>query len=137
MERWKLQRSRNYNLGAWLSTVKSYFLAGMSRPSTAGFDRFLSDRLEPHMKDVLHYGAQYVPLDFDGESILTLGRTLCFIEAGVDMVVIAPLQLHARQYHFGYLQEIQEQKGVPIISTFYDGEEGANERLRIYLKNIK
>lgn len=41
--------------------------------------------------------------------------------------------MRARHDPLGPRREVQTQTGVPIVSLFYDGEAGRNQRLEIFL----
>ncbi|MBN2384985.1 hypothetical protein JXQ70_19090 [bacterium] len=138
MERWKLKNRRSLSPKRWLSILKNLFLVRNEHEIYRLTSPFLEDRREPSIDRVVSYGARYVPPAFEGETILTIGRTLCFLEQGADLVVnCAPFSCMPGNITSAILTTIQQETGIPIISTFYDGEEGANDTLRIYLNNIR
>jgi len=138
MELWHLKRGRSLNPFSWLSSIKNRFMEHNEHAFDKRIGPFLGDRREPLMHKVLEKGREYIPLSFEGETILTIGRTLCFIEDGASLIVnCAPFSCMPGNITSSILTTIQQKTGVPVISTFYDGEENANETLRIYLKNIQ
>lgn len=79
-----------------------------------------------------------MPINFEGEAIITLGRAIKFAEQGASMVVnCAPFGCMPGTLTSAIFQEIQDQIGVPMVTLFYDGEPGLNERLATYLARIE
>jgi predicted CoA-substrate-specific enzyme activase len=98
---------------------------------------FMRDRHEPPVVEVLAEGTKYVPIHFQGEAILTLGRTVKFIQQGAALVVnCSPFSCMPGTLTTAMFQEIQNQSGVPVVNMFYDGEGGLNDRLEIFLDNL-
>jgi predicted nucleotide-binding protein (sugar kinase/HSP70/actin superfamily) len=98
----------------------------------------LADRKEPHVGTVMDAGERYIPLAFEGEAILTVGRSMKFIEDGASMVVSAnPFGCMPGTLSDACLAEVQSQTGVPVVSMFYDGEGDLNRKIGIYLANIR
>ncbi len=99
----------------------------------------LHDRMEPPLEDVIKLGRQYLPVEFQGESILTIGRTLYFIkEEGVSAVAnLSPNFCMPGTTTTSILARIEEETGVPIISNFYDGSGEPNKVFRPYLMCLK
>ncbi len=97
----------------------------------------LHDRCEPHVKEILAEGQTYLPVEFGGEAILTMGRSRIFARDGAAMVVNAsPFGCMPGTITSALLREVQMQVGVPVVSMFYDGEPGLNDRLSVFLNNL-
>jgi predicted nucleotide-binding protein (sugar kinase/HSP70/actin superfamily) len=98
----------------------------------------LEDRHEPSMERVLAEGSRYVPLDFVGETVLTLGRAMVFAQDGASLVVnCAPFGCMPGAITAGVLRQAEAETGVPMASFVYDGErEGVNDRIATYLSNL-
>jgi predicted nucleotide-binding protein (sugar kinase/HSP70/actin superfamily) len=98
---------------------------------------FLADRHEPRMSHVLEAGAQYIPREFAGEAIVTMGRAILFARQGAAMVVnCAPFGCMPGTLTSSCLQEVQARTGVPMVSMFYDGDLDLNGRIASYLANL-
>jgi predicted nucleotide-binding protein (sugar kinase/HSP70/actin superfamily) len=98
---------------------------------------FMQDRHEPPVEEVLAEGSKYVPINFQGEAILTLGRTVKFAHQGASMVVnCSPFSCMPGTLTTAMFQEIQNQTGVPVVNMFYDGEGGLNDCLEVFLDNL-
>lgn len=97
----------------------------------------LSDRREPHIKEVVADGAGYLPVDFVGEAILTVGRAVHFAREGASMVVnAAPFGCMPGTLSSSILLEIKEKFDIPFLSLFYDGEIDVNDKVASLLKTI-
>jgi len=101
-------------------------------------EKYLSNRMEPDIERVISKGKVHLPLDFEGEPILTVGRTLLFLENGADMIVnCAPFGCMPGNITTSLFQNIQKSYNKPIINLFYDGESDINRIVGVYLNNIK
>jgi len=98
---------------------------------------FLADRVEPAIERILAAGEEYVPMNFLGEAILTLGRARLFAEQGAALVVnVAPFGCMPGTITSALCRQIQAETHVPIVSLFYDGEEGINQVLEVFLSGL-
>lgn len=91
----------------------------------------LHDRLEPEIEEIIEQGKGFLPVEFEGEAILTLGRALIFIKQdGVDAVInTSPVFCMPGTITSSIFGEIEKQFGVPIICNFYDGSGDPNTSL--------
>jgi predicted nucleotide-binding protein (sugar kinase/HSP70/actin superfamily) len=118
--------------------LKDRFLKKKDRHYHEVVDSFLHDRLEPHVGDVVDAGEHYIPLAFEGESILTVGRAIKFVDQGASLIVSAnPFGCMHGVLSDACLAEVQSQTGVPVVTMFYDGEGDLNRKIGIYLANIR
>ncbi len=100
--------------------------------------KYIPDRIEPPMEEILEEGRKYVPLEFEGETILTIGRVIKFFKGGADMVVnCAPFGCMPGNITTSIFHNIQKDFNKPVINLFYDGESDVNRIISIYLNNIK
>lgn len=96
----------------------------------------LSDRLEPPIETILEYGRRYVPIEFQGETILTVGRTVAFARAGASLVVnCSPFGCMPATISTALYRRMSGDLGVPLVSLFYDGQGTQNQRLEVFLNN--
>lgn len=97
----------------------------------------LSDRCEPHIKEIVAEGAEYLPVDFVGEAILTVGRAVLFAREGASMVVnAAPFGCMPGTLSSSILLEVKEKFDIPFVSLFYDGDIDVNDKVASLLKTI-
>lgn len=95
----------------------------------------IGDRPSPSIEEIVLKGRDYFPVEFRGESILTIGRALKFVDDGVDMVVnCAPFGCMPGNLSTAVFQEIQSKVSIPVMNMIYDGETDLNGRLEVFLK---
>ena len=118
-----------------LSILKNRYMKGEEK---LWYDRagpLLADRHEPPIDQVMKAGMRFVPLNFAGETILTVGRSILFAAQGADMVVnAAPFGCMPGTLTTAMLRKVQEETRVPMVSMFYDGTPGLNKTLEPYIK---
>ena len=116
---------------------KGYLFRRMHRFEEAARP-YLAERMEPHMEEVLEVGTKYIPLIFEGETILTVARGKLFLQNGAAMVInCAPFGCMPGNVTGSIFQKISAELGKPVISLFYDGESDMNRIVKIYLSNIR
>ncbi|MDI7267216.1 MAG: acyl-CoA dehydratase activase [Myxococcota bacterium] len=117
--------------------LKDRFLHSEERRIHSLADPFLADRHEPPVRRVIEAGSKYVPPEFAGEAILTMGRAILFARQGASMVVnCSPFGCMPGTLTSACFQEVQSQTGVPMVSMFYDGDLDLNDRVRSYIANV-
>lgn len=94
---------------------------------------------EPHIEEVMAKGAEYVPLEFQGEAILTIGRAAIFLEReGVDAIVNAsPTFCMPGTLSSYLLKALEKRYKRPTINLFYDKTGRPNMELIPYLELIR
>jgi len=119
------------------SKVNNFYLFMVERNYYQAASAILHDRHEPHIKDVVQAGAKFIPEEFEGESILTVGRSTLFAQQGADMVVnVAPFGCMPGTLSSALLLEIKEKTKIPLLSLFYDGDLAVNHKIAALLKTI-
>jgi predicted CoA-substrate-specific enzyme activase len=99
---------------------------------------YLEGRIEPEVDDLLEIGKKYIPLIFEGETILTIARAVMFRRQGASLVVnCSPFGCMPGNITSSILQRIHEEDGSQFISLFYDGESDMNRMVRVYLNNLR
>ena len=82
----------------------------------------LGDRMEPSMDSITDAGLVYIDHEFEGESVLTVGRAVRFFEEGADLVVNAsPFGCMHGHISGAVFESIIEKYGRPVVTSFYDG----------------
>jgi predicted nucleotide-binding protein (sugar kinase/HSP70/actin superfamily) len=147
LSEWFLYVAHIQNLHAWqrfanpleriVSSLKNRFLRKDEQYWYGMTGDALKDRHEPSMGEILMRGAEYVPVCFEGEAILTVGRTICFAGQGADLVVnCAPFGCMPGALTTALFQKIQRDMGIPVVNMFYDGEGDLNRRVAVFLNNL-
>lgn len=94
---------------------------------------------EPSIEKVMEKGALYLPMEFQGEAILTVGRAMIFFEdENVDAVVNAsPTFCMPGTLSSYLLKALEKRYKKPVINLFYDKTGRPNMELVPYLELIK
>jgi predicted nucleotide-binding protein (sugar kinase/HSP70/actin superfamily) len=102
-------------------------------------EEIIGDRDDPPLEKIIAEGARFVPRQFQGEAILTLGRAACFIKnEDVSAVVNAsPMFCMPGTTTAAIFPSLERELGVPIICNFYDGSGDPNRSLIPYMHYIK
>ncbi len=136
MEKWEGKQRGD---GLWprtCSALKNYLMTRSEHELVRPAKKLLADRPEPSVSQVMEEGAKYVPVNFGGEAILTLGRAAIFARQGVAAVVnCAPFSCMPGAISAAILPQLEQTAGIPIISIFYDGQGGLNYRLKFFIDN--
>lgn len=94
-------------------------------------EAILHDRREPHIPEIMAAGEKYLPKQFEGEAILTLGRAELFIKRdGAKAIVNAsPMFCMPGTITTSIFPKLEQDLGVPVICNFYDGSGDPNQSL--------
>ncbi len=136
MEAWL--KTDDQSLGDRLSAlIKNRFMTKDEEELYKAAGPLLADRHEPDIGKTMQAGQEYIPVDFEGETILTIARAIMFIREGASMVVnAAPFGCMPGAMTTGILQQVEERMGVPVVPMFYDGETDLSGRIEVALANI-
>jgi hypothetical protein len=101
------------------------------------FAPLLSDLKEPSMHEVLAEGSRFLPIAFEGESILTLGRAKIFGDKGASLIVnCAPFGCMPGRITAYIFQNNPHIFTAPVVNLFFDGTGDNVSRVRLYLESI-
>ncbi len=91
----------------------------------------LRDRHEHPIDEVLEEGMKYLPWQFEGEAVLTLGRAALFVKKdGAKAIVNAsPMFCMPGTITTSIFPQLEKELGVPVICNFYDGSGNPNQSL--------
>jgi predicted nucleotide-binding protein (sugar kinase/HSP70/actin superfamily) len=120
----------------WTNDIVTHYQRILENRLIASAGPLLSDRLEPSIETILEYDRRYVPVEFLGETILTVGRAVAFAKAGASLVVnCAPFGCMPGTISTALSRRMSEDLGIPMVSLFYDGQGTQNRRLEVFLNN--
>ncbi len=119
-----------------LSDLKNRYIYHQEHKMVKAAGPFISDRLEPDVHEVIAAGAAHLPIRFEGEAILTVGRALKFAEQGAAMVVnCAPFGCMPGTLTTALFRKLAPQMQIPVVGMFYDGNGNLNQQLKVFLNN--
>jgi len=108
--------------GRGVSFLLNFYYHYLERSYFRAVAKLLSDRREPTMEEVMKEATRYLPIDFTGDAILAVGRTIVFARQGAKMVInIAPFGCMPGTITSSLLLELKDSLGIPIVTQFYDG----------------
>jgi len=133
-----LTKIRGETIGTRLKKrLKSAYMMRQERVLTSCMSTVTADRVEPTIASTVGAGERIFPRQFDGESILTVGRAIEFAENGADLIInCAPFGCMPGTLTSGIFQKLERGLGVPIVSLFFDGETDLSHLVRTYLANL-
>lgn len=91
----------------------------------------LHDRHEHPIDDVMAAGQKYIPWQFEGEAVITLGRSELFVKRdGCKAIVNAsPMFCMPGTITTSIFPVLEKELNVPVICNFYDGSGDPNKSL--------
>jgi predicted nucleotide-binding protein (sugar kinase/HSP70/actin superfamily) len=136
---WFAQEGLNGLAARGLSVLKNRFMIKDEKHWYKVAGSFMADRHEPPMADVLEEGMPHIPLNFEGEAIITIGRAVLFAKHDkVDMVVnAAPFGCMPGTLTTAIMRKLQDDLGIPVVGMFYDGTPGLNKALEPFIESIR
>ncbi len=123
---------------ALTSRITNTYVSYMEKKYMDIFKSFIHHRREPSVAQLKEYGRKYVPDALEGESILTIGRTIAFFQQGAHMVVnVSPFGCMPGNISASILKEVSAKYERPVVSLFYDGEADFSGILETYISHIR
>jgi predicted nucleotide-binding protein (sugar kinase/HSP70/actin superfamily) len=138
MEAWFKGFRRGGFLERMGGLIKNRFLAGDSEAWHRAVSPILDQRMEPPIEETVKAGAAWMPIDFEGESIITVGRTIEFAKRDGAALVLnaAPFACMPGAMTSGILKAVERDLGIPVVPMFYDGQGDINGLLESHLSAI-
>ncbi len=137
IQAWSASEGLNGLASRGLSVLKNEFMKRDEHHWSLMAGPYLADRREPSMAEVLAEGKKHLPLNFEGEAVITIGRAVMYARQGADMVVnAAPFGCMPGTLTTAILRKLQDELGIPVVGMFYDGTPGLNRMLEPVLKGL-
>ncbi len=96
------------------------------------FERYLRQGREPKIRHVLNQAMPYIDESFEGEAILSVGKSIDFITKGASGIINAmPFTCMPGTVSSAILKLIQNKYDVPVINVAYDGQGESNTTTRL------
>jgi predicted CoA-substrate-specific enzyme activase len=96
------------------------------------FERYLRQGREPRLKAVLRQAMPYIDESFEGEAILSVGKSIDFIHKGASGIINAmPFTCMPGTISSAIMRLIQNKYEVPVINVAYDGQGESNTTTRL------
>ncbi|MDW7972502.1 MAG: acyl-CoA dehydratase activase [Thermodesulfovibrio sp.] len=120
--------------------VNKFFQWRVERKFLSSFKGTIKFLHEPSIKQLFKFASPYVPDSFEGETILSVGKSVDLIKRGVSGIVNAmPFGCMPGAIVTAFLRFIQREYNIPAISLAYDGTHSTvNELwLEAFMETIK
>ena len=104
------------------------------------FKPYLKYGKEPHVKDILEKASPYIHESFEGEAILSVGKSIDFAHKGVSGIVNAmPFTCMPGTISGAIMRLVQKNHNVPVMNVAYDGQGATNvlTRLEAFMYQVK
>jgi predicted CoA-substrate-specific enzyme activase len=96
------------------------------------FEGFLKTLHEPETKKIIDMAAPYVHKSFEGETILSIGKTMDLIEKGASGIINAmPFGCMPGTIVTAMLRGVNRDYGIPCMSIPYDGTESSTIEIQL------
>jgi predicted CoA-substrate-specific enzyme activase len=135
VERYRLRRS---GMSPWQAAKLALRWQYMQRKEHEAYRLaapLLADRREPDLDEIVLRGRRFLPPDFEGESILTLGRALLFKNDGVGLIInCAPFGCMHGNITAALFNQAGDEFDAPVVNIAYDGVGDANSVVATFMK---
>ncbi len=112
--------------------LKIYFQQKIEHEFSKYFKDFLKTAGEPKTKDILKKAKPYLDSSFEGEAILSIGKSIDLIEKGASGIINAmPFGCMPGTIVTALLRGVSRDYGIPFISIPYDGTESVTTEIQI------
>lgn len=112
--------------------IKKLMQSKIEHAISKPFKGFLKTLHEPKIKDLLNMASPYVHDSFEGETILSIGKAIDFIQRGCCGIInVMPFGCMPGTIVTALLKVLSEDYDIPCISIPYDGTESPITELQI------
>jgi len=104
------------------------------------FVPYLKYGKEPHVEGILKKASPYIHETFEGEAILSVGKSVDFAGKGVSGIVNAmPFTCMPGTISSAIMKLIQQNHNIPVMNVAYDGQGATNvsTRLEAFMYQVK
>ena len=125
---------RERDLTGFLSNrFKNHIQHRIEKNYARPFVRLLGELAEENVTKSLQAAAPYMHDSFEGEAVLSIGKTVEFAHAGADGVVnVMPFTCMPSTIVSSLMKKVQKDlHGMPALSISYDGQEQATTETRL------
>jgi predicted nucleotide-binding protein (sugar kinase/HSP70/actin superfamily) len=95
---------------------------------------------EPHVEEILKKASPYIHESFEGEAVLSIGKSVDFANKGVSGIVNAmPFTCMPGTISSAIMRLVQKNHNVPVMNVAYDGQGATNvlTRLEAFMYQVK
>ncbi len=112
--------------------IEIYFQNRIEKTLTESFNERLRSMPEPDIKTLLKYADGFLDPRFEGEAILSIGKTIDYIKKGVKGIVnVIPFTCMPGGVVDALLKRVKKIKDIPMLTVVFDGQKETNTRNRL------
>ncbi len=115
------------------NSLKNRFQHNIERRLAKPFEPYFGRLVEPVVRHILELARPYIHQSFEGEAVLSVGKTIEFCHEGCDGVVnVMPFTCMPSTIVSGVMKKVStDLGGMPIISISYDGQQDPTLETRL------
>jgi predicted CoA-substrate-specific enzyme activase len=112
--------------------VKRYFTRKIEKRYARPFRGHLRTLHEPSVKQLLRMSAPYIPDTFEGEAVLSIGKSLDLAGGGASGIInVMPFGCMPGTIVAGVMQAVKRECEIPFITLAYDGTESSAHEMQL------
>jgi predicted nucleotide-binding protein (sugar kinase/HSP70/actin superfamily) len=133
LSRWRYDPLSKKNLKEILSILTTRFVQKKIEHKFARhFKGFLKTLEEPSTKEVLRNASSYLHDSFEGEAILSIGKSIDFVKKGASGIInVMPFSCMPGTIVTALLKGLKQDTGIPYLSIAYDGTESTCSEIQL------
>jgi len=102
--------------------INKFFQWRVEKKFSSGFRGVINFLKEPSTKELFKFASPYVPDSFEGETVLSIGKTVDLIKRGARGIInTIPFGCMPGAIVTAFLRFIQRDYNIPVVSLAYDG----------------
>jgi|Deesub1362A_J573_1020465.scaffolds.fasta_scaffold00742_3 predicted CoA-substrate-specific enzyme activase len=112
--------------------ITRYMQSKIEHEYSRPFKGFLKTLKEPSTKEILKNASPYLDDSFEGEAILSIGKAVDFIKAGVSGIIsVMPFGCMPGTIVGALMKGLKRDTGIPCLNIAYDGVEASCSGLQL------
>jgi predicted CoA-substrate-specific enzyme activase len=112
--------------------VKRFFQRGIEKYYAGLFKGYLRNLREPSVKQLLSMSAPYIPDTFEGEAVLSIGKSIDLARSGASGIInTMPFGCMPGTIVAGVMQSVKRECEIPFITLAYDGTESSGNEMQL------
>lgn len=130
-------KRKSLSCGNYADFIRIYITDMIQRYKEHRFERVflgtMRQKGEPTLESIIERARPYIHESFEGEAILSVGKSIDFIENGASGIInVMPLTCMPGTIANAVLKRVREDnKGIPFLNISYEGQEQTNNETRL------